>query len=76
LIKYLKKFCLVAKKNLGSLYLWAKIPKSYKDSLEFSFSLLEEKQILLTTGSAFGQNGKDYVRISISSDISQIDQYF
>jgi aspartate/methionine/tyrosine aminotransferase len=76
LIKYLKKFCLVAKKNLGSLYLWAKIPKSYKDSLEFSFSLLEEKQILLTTGSAFGQNGKDYVRISISSDINEIDQYF
>lgn len=60
----------------GSLYLWAKIPDKFKDSEEFSFTILHEKQVLLTPGTAFGRNGKRFVRASICVDISRIEEYF
>ena len=72
----LKKIGLNAVKTKGSLYLWVKIPDSFNNSQEFSFDLLEKKQILLTPGTAFGKNGLRYVRVSISSNIDNIDSYF
>jgi len=59
----------------GSLYIWARIPDSAPDSTTFSRQLLEEKQILLTPGVAFGTNGDRFIRASICSDISSIGQY-
>lgn len=59
----------------GSLYIWAKIPDSEKNSEEFSMRLLREKQVLLTPGSAFGKNGQRYVRVSICVNIDKIDEY-
>lgn len=76
IIKNLKRIGLNANKTKGSLYLWAKIPEHFKDSQEFSFDFLEKKQILLTPGTAFGKNGLRYVRVSISSNIDNIDSYF
>ena len=60
----------------GGLYLWAKIPKEYKNSQEFSFAILEKYQVFLTPGSAFGKNGERFVRASICSNIKDIDKYF
>ena len=60
----------------ASLYLWAKIPGKFDNSEEFCMKLLEERQILLTPGSAFGKNGVRYIRASISSDITDIAKYF
>jgi LL-diaminopimelate aminotransferase len=60
----------------GGLYIWAKIPKNEKDSEEYCLKLLEEKQILLAPGTAFGKNGKKYVRVCFSSNIDGIDKYF
>lgn len=76
IIKNLKRIRLNANKTKGSLYLWVRIPENFKDSQEFSFNLLEKKQILLTPGTAFGKNGLRYVRVSISSNIDNIDSYF
>ncbi|MFA6532501.1 MAG: aminotransferase class I/II-fold pyridoxal phosphate-dependent enzyme [Patescibacteria group bacterium] len=76
IIDNLKKIGLNAVKTKGSLYLWVKIPDRFRDSQEFSFDLLEKKQILLTPGTAFGKNGLRYVRVSISSNIDNIDSYF
>lgn len=59
----------------GSLYIWAKIPNGYKDSEEFSQRMLEDYQVLLTPGSAFGSNGKNHIRASICIDVSEIDSY-
>ncbi len=73
---YLKKIGLTFDYPKGSLYLWAKIPKQYKNSQEFSFEILEKYQVFLTPGSAFGKNGEGYVRVSICSNINNIDQYF
>jgi len=73
---YLKKIGLTFDYPKGSLYLWAKIPKQYKNSQEFSFEILEKYQVFLTPGSAFGKNGERFVRVSICSNINNIDQYF
>jgi len=59
----------------GSLYLWAKIPDSAKDSGSFSMQILKEKQVLLTPGTAFGRNGDRYVRVSICVNVDAIDEY-
>jgi LL-diaminopimelate aminotransferase len=59
----------------GALYIWAKIPDSASGSEDFCMQLLEEKQVLLTPGSAFGSNGERFVRVSICSNIEAIDEY-
>ncbi len=73
---YLKKLDLRFSLPKASLYIWAKIPKSFQNSEKFCLESLEKKQILLAPGSAFGKNGKRYVRASVSSDIKNIDKYF
>lgn len=60
----------------GSLYIWAKIPSTANDSEEFCMELLKKKQILLTSGTAFGKNGERYVRVSICVNIDKINDYF
>lgn len=60
----------------GSLYLWMKIPDNEKDSEAFTFRLLEEKYIVVAPGTAFGNNGKRYIRVSVCADIEKIDEYF
>lgn len=73
---YLKKIGLTFNYPKGGLYLWAKIPKKYKNSEEFSIEILKKYQVFLTPGTAFGKNGDRYVRVSICSNIKDIDKYF
>lgn len=76
ILSYLPKLGLSALPPKGGLYLWADIPSSFKDSEEFVSDILERKQILFTPGSAFGKNGKRFVRISFCVNIDNIDEYF
>lgn len=63
-------------KPKGALYLWIRIPDSYKDANQYVTYLLQTYHILVTPGTAFGSEGKRYIRVSISSDISKIKLYF
>ncbi|MCL4364358.1 aminotransferase class I/II-fold pyridoxal phosphate-dependent enzyme [Patescibacteria group bacterium] len=72
----LKKIGLEAKKTEGSLYLWVRIPDGYKDSGKYSMDLLEKRQILLVPGTAYGKNGKRFVRVSICVNVDNIKEYF
>lgn len=74
--QHLKKLGLTFSLPKGSLYIWAKIPESDINSEDYCMQLLEEKQILLTPGSAFGKNGERYVRVSICINIDNINEYF
>lgn len=76
IVSYLKKLGLQFSIPKGALYIWAKIPYSYRDSEEFCMKMLKEKQVLFTPGTAFGTNGKRYVRISICVNIDNIKSYF
>lgn len=60
----------------GALYLWAKIPDGEKSSEEFCDKLLQEKQISLVPGTAYGRNGEGYVRASFCINIDKINDYF
>ncbi len=74
--KHLKKLGLKFILPKAGLYIWAEIPSREKNSEEFAKKLLEEKQILFTPGTAFGKNGKRFVRISICINIDNINDYF
>ncbi len=75
LLEKLQTVGLTGQKPKGSLYLWLKIPEDETDSEVFTFKLLEEKQILVAPGTAFGETGKRYVRVSISADLENINEY-
>ncbi len=59
----------------GGLYIWAKIPEGEKDSEEYVLKILREKQVFFAPGTAFGDNGKKYIRASICANITGIDTY-
>lgn len=76
ILSYLPRLGLEATAPKGALYLWAKIPIGYQDSETFCLETLEKKQILFTPGTAFGQSGRNYVRISFCVNIDAIKDYF
>lgn len=56
--------CIYDPKQVG-MFIWAKIPDSYKDSGELADKILYEKNVFITPGFIFGDKGKRYVRISL-----------
>lgn len=56
---------LLTDKPKGSIFLWVKVPDGYTSS-SFVNRLLEETGIIVTPGSAFGNGGEGYIRISLS----------
>ncbi|MFA6476315.1 MAG: pyridoxal phosphate-dependent aminotransferase [Candidatus Paceibacterota bacterium] len=60
----------------GALYIWARIPEEEESAEAFCDRLLEEKQISLVPGTAYGKNGERYVRASCCINIDKINDYF
>lgn len=50
----------------ATLYVWAKLPEDYTDSLEFSKWVLDQTGVWLTSGVFFGQGGEGYVRATLT----------
>ena len=71
----LTKLGLKYNKPRAALYIWAQIPDNYQNSEKYSLELLQNKQVLMTPGTAFGNNGNKYVRVSICVNIKNIDTY-
>lgn len=53
------------KKSKGTMFVFARIPGKYKNSMEFSMELLEKANVLVTPGIAFGPLGDQYVRFAL-----------
>ena len=49
----------------ASLYVWARVPEGYT-SASFASVLLEEKDIVVTPGSGYGNYGEGYIRLSLT----------
>jgi LL-diaminopimelate aminotransferase len=60
-------------KPLATFYIWAKVPKGYS-SADFCEKLIEEKGIVVTPGSGFGDEGEGYFRISITIGEERIQE--
>lgn len=49
----------------ASMFIWARIPTGYSDSLAFCHDLLRRTGILVTPGTSFGKEGEGYVRLAL-----------
>ena len=54
-------------KNQAGMFVWAKIPSSYKTGYELSDEVLYNTGVFITPGGIFGSAGDGYVRISLCS---------
>ena len=50
----------------ATLYVWAKLPPAFNDSLKFSKWVLDQTGVWITSGIFFGPAGEGYVRASIT----------
>nr|WP_263314968.1 aminotransferase class I/II-fold pyridoxal phosphate-dependent enzyme [Mammaliicoccus sp. Marseille-Q6498] len=57
----------------GGIFLWLQVPPQF-DGESFVEYLLQEQSILVAPGIPFGDNGKNYVRISLALDDKQIQE--
>jgi LL-diaminopimelate aminotransferase len=60
-------------KPLATFYIWAHVPEGYT-SADFAEKLIEEKGIVVTPGSGFGDEGEGYFRISITTGEDRIKE--
>jgi LL-diaminopimelate aminotransferase len=49
------------------MFVWAKIPATYKDGYELSDRVLHGAAVFITPGGIFGPAGQGYVRVSLCS---------
>lgn len=56
----------------AAIYIWAKFPDRFKDSLNFCDQLLEETGVSITPGVVYGKCGEGYIRISLGSDTKKL----
>jgi LL-diaminopimelate aminotransferase len=56
----------------ASIYVWAKLPQPWEDSIAFCDTLLHEAGVSITPGVVYGPSGAGYVRISLVTPIEQL----
>ena len=57
----------------ASFYLWARVPAGFTWA-EFATKLLDEASVVVTPGSAYGEQGEGYIRLSMSVPDDRIDE--
>lgn len=62
-------------KDSAGMFVWAK-PRQNRDIEKWIDEILYEAEVFITPGFIFGQNGKDYIRISLCSDIETFETAF
>lgn len=50
----------------GTIYVWAKVPQGYT-SAAFAEKVLEEANVIVAAGTAYGPDGEGYIRISLAT---------
>ena len=58
----------------ATFYLWMPIPKRFKTAVEFSNALLETSGIVTVPGTAFGEYGEGYIRLSLVLPEEQLNE--
>ena len=66
LVDGLNKLGWAVNKPKATFYVWAKLPKGFKFSLEFAGLVLDKTDIIITPGIGFGENGEGYVRFALT----------
>ncbi len=58
----------------ASFFVWAKIPRKFKTSMETAKAFLNQADIIVTPGSGFGKSGEGFVRMTLTVDKKKINQ--
>ena len=61
-------------KEQAGLFVWAAIPKSYKDGYVLSDDVLYSANVFITPGGIFGSAGNKYVRVSLCNTEQKMDE--
>src|SRR5665647_1289598 len=56
----------------AGMFVWASIPKSYKDGYELSDRVLHDSNVFITPGGIFGSAGDKYIRVSLCTNEEKI----
>ena len=57
----------------GAFYIYPNISSTGMDSEHFARKLLETQHVAVVPGTAFGSNGRDYIRCSYATGINDIE---
>lgn len=68
LIKGLNSAGWIVDKTPATMFVWAKIPDNYDNSMKFTMDLLLETGVIVVPGSSFGKLGEGFVRIALVQD--------
>ena len=60
------------RKSNGTMFVFAKIPSKYKNSMDFSLELLNKANVLVTPGIAFGSLGDRFVRFALVKEKEEL----
>lgn len=69
----LEEMNIMAEKPRGTFFIWARVPEGYT-SQSFAEKMLDEAGIILTPGTAFGQQGEGYIRISLTHPVERLHE--
>ncbi len=58
----------------GGYFVWAKLPEKYSDGFEFAIDLYDEQKVAVIPGEHFSENAKNYIRLNIARDKTEIDE--
>lgn len=64
------------KKPRASMFVWAPIPEKWKamGSVDFAFKLMDEAEVSVAPGAAFGEKGEGYLRLAIVENELRLKQ--
>jgi aspartate/methionine/tyrosine aminotransferase len=65
--------CAYSKDAVG-MFIWGRIPSPWKDAMELSDHCLYQNRVFLTPGNIFGSQGNGYIRLSLCSSVSVLQQ--
>ena len=66
-----------AERNRGSMFVWARVPDAHlagQSTIDFTLRMMEEAEVALAPGRAFGENGEGYVRIALVENEQRLRQ--
>ena len=58
----------------AGLFVWAKIPTTYKDCYALSDEVLYNSNVFITPGGIFGDSGDKYVRVSLCATVEKFEE--
>jgi alanine-synthesizing transaminase len=66
-----------AERNRGSMFVWARVSDEHLaggSTIDFAMQMLEEAEVAIAPGRAFGENGEGYVRIALVENEQRLRQ--